>query len=259
MGPGRDGLPSGGVTLALHEEFVRTGGTLFRWRSYLPLVFLPVFVVALGDAATAGRSEAWNDGWEMLCLAVSISGLAFRGWAIGRTPHRTSGRNTREQVADSLNTTGPYSLVRHPLYVGNFLIWLGIAMFPQSWGVLAASVLAYVLYYERIMFAEEAFLSDRFGDEFAAWSATTPAVIPRFGGWRPALLPFSWRVVLRREYSGFFAIACVFTFLTMVREYHSEGRLHLDAGWAAFLAFSVVVYVALRRAKQSGLLPLPSA
>ncbi|MGB8874133.1 MAG: hypothetical protein WCC75_12145, partial [Desulfobaccales bacterium] len=45
----------------------------------------------------------------------------------GLPPRGTSGRNTQGQVAETLNTTGIYSLVRNPLYLGNFLIWLGLS------------------------------------------------------------------------------------------------------------------------------------
>ncbi|MGC9453013.1 MAG: methyltransferase family protein, partial [Oceanipulchritudo sp.] len=45
----------------------------------------------------------------------------------------TSGRNTKQQVAYSLNTTGFYSVVRNPLYLGNFFMYLGIALFTHHW------------------------------------------------------------------------------------------------------------------------------
>ena len=49
---------------------------------------------------------------------------------VGFTPRGTSGRNTKEgQVAESLNTLGMYSMCRHPLYLGNLLMWLGIVMY----------------------------------------------------------------------------------------------------------------------------------
>ena len=56
-------------------------------------------------------------------------GFLFRAWAIGTTPAGTSGRNTKEQVAEVLNSTGIYSIVRHPLYVGNYFMWIGIVAY----------------------------------------------------------------------------------------------------------------------------------
>jgi len=243
--------------VALQDEFVDTGKRLFRWRSYLPLVFLPLFLYALSGFSRESIDESYGERWEVVCVLVSFSGVLLRGLVVGQTPHRTSGRNTREQVADTLNTTGMYSVVRHPLYLGNFVSWLGIALFTQSFLVVLVSVLAFALYYERIMFAEEKFLADRFDGAFRDWADRTPAFIPRLRGWRPSSIPFSWRMVLRREYSGFFAVVVTFTCFDVIRGYFERGWIRLEPGWAVFLAFGTAVYVGLRWAKKSGKLPLP--
>ena len=70
------------------------------------------------------------------------------------------------------------------------------------WWLPVIYVLAFWLYYERIMFAEESFLRQKFGETYQQWAATTPAFLPRFSQWRKPSLPFSWLNVLRREYSG---------------------------------------------------------
>ena len=132
-------------------------------------------------------------------IAVRPGGPAL---VVGYAPVRTSGRNTRNQIADSLNTTGLYSIVRHPLYLGNFLIGLGISLVSWVWWLPLIYTLLFGIYYERIMFAEEAFLRRKFGGEFEDWAAATPAFWPRISQWRRPALPFSFRNVLRREYSG---------------------------------------------------------
>lgn len=117
--------------MALQEEFENSGVWLFRWRSYLPLAL-----------------------------------IGIRIFTIGHTSKRTSGRNTKRQIADTLNTTGIYSVVRHPLYLGNFFMFLGVMLFAHLWWLLLIYILVFWLYYERIMFAEEAFLRKNFGDEY---------------------------------------------------------------------------------------------
>ena len=86
-----------------------------------------------------------------------------RSYTIGTTPRGTSGRNTEEQVAEQLNSSGIYSTVRHPLYLGNYLMWIGIVLFTKSISFTIIVSLMYWLYYERIMFAEERFLERKFG------------------------------------------------------------------------------------------------
>jgi protein-S-isoprenylcysteine O-methyltransferase Ste14 len=242
--------------MALKDELADAGGVLFRWRSYLPLVMLPVIVYGLSDFSRASIDEKWGERWQVVCLALSMSGILLRALVVGQTPHRTSGRNTTEQVADRLNTTGMYSIVRHPLYLGNFLSWLGIALFPQSFLVLIVCVLAFALYYERIMLAEEKFLANKFQGDFREWADRTPAFIPNLRGWRRSRVRYSWRMVLRREYSGFFAIVVTFTFLDVLRGYFERGWIRLDPGWAAFLAAGTAIYATLRWMKKTGKLPL---
>ena len=66
---------------------------------------------------------SYNLTEEMIFLAVSLLGEAIRIITVGHAPRNTSGRNTTEgQVADVINTSGIYSIIRHPLYVGNFLL-----------------------------------------------------------------------------------------------------------------------------------------
>src|SRR5262249_14353626 len=182
---------------------------LFRRRSYLPLVLLGVCLYALRGYQYPGHSARLDTLLEVFCLLVSFFGLAIRILTIGHAPARTSGRNTREQIADTLNTTGLYSVVRHPLYLGNFIIWLGIVRFAHLWWLVLIYVLAFWLYYERIMFAEESFLRDKFGAEFTTWAATTPAFIPRLHGYVRPQLPFSVRTAFKKEYNGAFAIIVV--------------------------------------------------
>lgn len=235
--------------MTLREEFERSGNWLFRHRSYLPIVMLvPILVALRGFHYPYGRHDL-DLAWEMLCLAIGLAGLGIRAMTVGFTPAGTSGRNTSGQVAASLNTRGLYAMVRHPLYVGNYLMWLGPALFPRVWWVPVLLTLVFWLYYERIMFAEEEFLRHSFGAEYEEWAARTPAFIPHRLRWVPPRLPFSVRNVLRREYSGFFGLITTFMVLEVVSDYAATGRLRLDPVWTAIFAASLVIYLALRTLK----------
>ncbi len=236
--------------MELKDEFVKAGGWLFRWRSYLPLIMLGLFIPALRDFEYIGRSERLDAVWEAFCLLVSFAGLVIRGITVGFTPRGTSGRNTKRQKAETLNTTGVYSVVRNPLYVGNFFMWLGIALFAHSWTLTLVYVLIFCLYYERIIFAEEAFLREKFGDRFVDYARKTPAVIPRFGNWQRPSLPFSIRNVLRREYNGFFAVILTLSGLEAISEFVVKGRLELESRWLFLGAFGFMVWIVLRILKR---------
>ena len=141
--------------MALRFEFETSGNWLFKWRSYAPLFIIPLLLYAL---LTPLESNILNL-LLMLGLITSYIGECIRIYTIAFVPSGTSGRNTRGQRATSLNTQGIYSIVRHPLYFGNFFIFLGPFLYTGNIFVIIIFVLLFWLYYERIMFAEEAFLN----------------------------------------------------------------------------------------------------
>src|SRR5580658_2497314 len=170
--------------MSLRNQLETSGSWLFRYRSYLPLAMLPIFIMCLASSKYLGHSHLLNELWQNGCMAISFAGLVLRVIIVGHAPYGTSGRNTREQVADTLTTTGMYSVVRHPLYLANYIIIIGFTMEFHIWWLVLLTTCIYALYYERIMMAEEAFLRRRFNGAFERWAAETPAFIPKFRGWR---------------------------------------------------------------------------
>src|SRR5208282_1905094 len=217
--------------MSLRNALENSGSWLFRYRSFLPLLCLPLFAAALAANHYLWSSHVVNEWWQAGCLVVSLAGLGVRVITIGHAPAHTSGRNTKEQIAMSLSTTGIYSVVRHPLYLGNYLIMLGFTLVFHLWWLVLLVSCIYALYYERIMMAEEAFLRERFGQTFEDWAAVTPAFVPRLTGWKRAVLPFCWRTVLQREYNAFFLIIAVFFLLDLVGDSIVERRLKFDPIW----------------------------
>jgi protein-S-isoprenylcysteine O-methyltransferase Ste14 len=236
--------------MALQEEFESLGNRFFRWRSYLPLFMAILFLAALLSQPGAASPDHPDRTWQTGCLLVSLAGLGLRFFTVGYAPRGTSGRNTRGQVAETLNTTGMYSLVRNPLYLGNFLIWLGLSLFIKVWWCSVIVILCFILFYERIIFAEEAFLRERFAASFTDWTAITPAMIPHFKNWRAPSLPFSWKSALKREYSSWFATITSFTVLAILRDSLQNGRLRLDKNWLVIFAFSLAIYLSIRTLKK---------
>jgi protein-S-isoprenylcysteine O-methyltransferase Ste14 len=165
---------------------------------------------------------------------------------VGYVPAQTSGRNTTEKVASQLNTTGMYSIVRHPLYVGNFLIGLGVSLVQSVWWLPVIYTLTFWLYYERIMFAEESFLRQQFGKKFEHWARATPAFAPRFRQWQKPSLPFSWLSVLRREYSGLMIVILCHAgqefFELLIRDH----KVVWEVFWATLLFGGLATYFSLR-------------
>jgi protein-S-isoprenylcysteine O-methyltransferase Ste14 len=233
--------------MGMREEFEAAGTWLFRRRGYLPLLLFPVLLFAAAGSPAAAAAP--GPGWVALCLTVALAGLAVRVATVGHVPKDTSQRNTGRPQAEGLNTTGLYSVVRHPLYLGNYLMWLGVALFPRAWWAPVIVSLVFWLYYERIMFAEEEYLRRRFGAAYADWAAVTPAFLPRLRGWRPPAERFSLLTVLRREHSSLLALTVSLTALEVVSHHAATGRLTLAPPWAAALLLTLALCLGVRTVK----------
>ncbi len=224
------------------EEFETTGEWLFRWRSYLPLILIVIILISVNHFGYPFQSHFLDELWEAGCLLVGLFGLSIRALTAGFVPRNTSGRNTVHQVADTLNTTGMYSIVRNPLYLGNFFMGLAIALFLRVWWVPLIYALTFTLYYERIIFAEEMFLRRKFGEVYMAWSSQTPAFFPKLSRWRKPELGFSFRVVLRREFQSLYGLIIALFVLEQGLELYLGHGFHVDTMWKWIIIISTCFY-----------------
>ncbi len=245
--------------MALQEELKTQGDYLFRNRSYLPLIILVVGMLVFIQTKyyQTGVSDTWISGYfEYICLGISLFGLFIRIFIVGYTPENTSGRNTKDgQIANELNTTGMYSIARHPLYIGNFFMWLGIATLTENGWFIVAFTLAYVLYYERIMYTEEDFLRNKFGDMYLKWAEKTPAFIPSFKGFKKTGHPFSTRKILKKEKNGFAAIFVLFWVFKLIGDSVENRGFVLEYDFWFFAAIlSTIIYFILKVMKKKKML-----
>lgn len=240
--------------MALQEELEEQGVWLFRYRGILPLIILLI------GTALYLRTEIYPETfilegtsyefyYEMFCLVLSLFGLGIRVYTVGHTPQNTSGRNTKEQVADTLNTTGIYSLVRHPLYLGNLFMCLGPAMMTGNLWFIVAFGFFYWIYYERIMFAEEQFLRRKFGITYTDWAKTVPAFIPNFKNFKYSNLPFSIKKVLKKEKNGLLALFAIFFIFDLSGEL-IEGETHYNYFLIASFILALTAYLVLKYLKK---------
>jgi protein-S-isoprenylcysteine O-methyltransferase Ste14 len=241
--------------MALQEEFEKQGVWLFRYRGTLPLIVLLIgFAIYLWQEMTPPsfflEGTPWEFYYELGCLAVGLIGLAIRIYTIGYAAKNTSGRNTEAQVADSLNTTGIYSVVRHPLYLGNYLMWLSPALLTGNLWFIIIFQLIYWIYYERIMFAEEQYLRRKFGDAYLRWAAQTPAFFPRFRGFKSSRLSFSWKKVLRQEKNGLVALFLIFALFNISGELIKKGACNFNYFFITAAAVTLFGYLVLKYLKR---------
>ena len=241
----------------LSRRLADQGLFLFRHRGLFVVFLLPAAALAILERRSAALPADPGLGWFAVCLAVSLLGMAVRTVAVGSAPPGASTRSVRGPSASRLNTTGMYSLSRHPIYLGNLFVLLGFALAVRSWWFVVTAVLIYWLLYERVIAAEERFLDERFGVRHRRWTERTPTFWPRPGLWTSPETRFSWRTVILREYNSPLLIAATFLFLRIVDQV-IVGRLSAGA-WlrqdltlaGSVLGLAVIVSV-LRRVRKRG-------
>lgn len=176
-------------------------GTAARWwknfTNYLVQrrvrISLVVFFVLIAedvlDATKPHDLTNLRDLKSVLGLGLILAGLALRSWAAGIL-HKQA----------QLTVGGPYSLIRHPLYVGSFLMMLGFCALIDDaeniWFVLGPVAGLYLLG----IFSEERALMKRFGARWHEYASSVPRFLPR--RLRPQVLA-TWRIdqwAKNREY-----------------------------------------------------------
>ncbi|MGC6470303.1 MAG: methyltransferase family protein [Flavobacteriales bacterium] len=234
--------------MALVHDLEKQGNFLFKYRGQFPIVLFILAVPFIYWTEKITQNQQFV--YTTIGVILSIVGFIIRAYTIGTTPKGTSGRNTKQQLAEQLNTSGIYSTVRHPLYLGNYFMWIGIVVFTCNVYYVIIVSLLYFVYYERIMFAEERFLEKKFGQQYIDWALSLPAFIPSFSSFKKSSVPFSFLSVLRREYSGILATVIGFAYVSILRHYFDSQEFFLSKPLMYSLLASVLLTLFLRTLKR---------
>ena len=237
------------------HELARSGKKLFFVRGLYIYTIIAVGALLVWKTGVSGPFESAqaNQRWFWLSLAVAGSGALVRVITSGFAALGTSGRAKVAAEALELNTTGPYSLVRNPLYVGRILNFTGIAMLTGSWVFGALVFLLAVIVYERISIYEEEFLRGKFADAHAKWAAEVPSLFPRLTGWVTPKYPFWWKRMIWREQNKLFLLATAIFLYWFARNGFDVSLLTDSAsGWVKAYGVLVVVRLILGGLKMVG-------
>ncbi|MFZ5996978.1 MAG: methyltransferase family protein [Nitrospirota bacterium] len=234
--------------MLLHDRLQRAGAYLFKYRSY------QFFIMGLILFEERPHFQYITDSllYELFCVGVAFCGVVIRTLTIAFVREGTSGRNTRTQKACELNTTGAYSIVRNPLYVGNYLILLGVSLLAQNHEVVILNSVIFISIYLPIILTEEAFLLDKFGAHYIDYAKSVNCVIPSLKNFKRPDRKFNGKMVLKREHDTWLTTILSLIFVELLREYGTKGRIELHTEWA-LLAFMVTsVWIALKYMKRTG-------
>ncbi|MCI0403703.1 MAG: isoprenylcysteine carboxylmethyltransferase family protein [Acidobacteria bacterium] len=149
------------------------GAGLEKWIAAALMAIVVAFAVFLPYGDRRGYLVFAESG------VVRYVGLALHtiAVAIRLVGLRTLDIACATQQGDQLVQTGLYSVIRHPLYLGGALAWLGLVMVFRSWLVIPFLAIAVVFMRVRIG-QEEKLLAEQFGAEFEAYRRRTWRLIP---------------------------------------------------------------------------------
>ena len=142
----------------------------------IPLVAVLLLVPKLHPVIAATRiplHRCARTVWEIAGILVYLNAHFWLSWA-----RRSMGASFRSggvtpHEGDRLVTSGPFRLIRHPVYAGMICFPLGLALLVQSWALLAYFVLVLVLVL-LLMPAEERQLAAAYGHEYAQYRRQVP-------------------------------------------------------------------------------------
>lgn len=235
--------------MALIHSFESSGNFLFKYRGQFPILLFLLCVPYVYATDYTRISIPSQRVLLIIGILFCLLGFLIRAITIGTTPKGTSGRNTEKQVAEQLNTVGIYSVLRHPLYVGNYFMWAGIVVYTMNFSFFIIFSLAYWLYYERIMYAEERFLERKFGQIYVDWSMKVPAFIPSFTLYEKGKVSFSYKAVFRREYSGVLATVIGFVYIQFLRNFFALQKVFISTNFITVLIITAAAALILRSLK----------
>jgi len=185
-----------------------TGAWLFRYRSFLP-VPLALMLLLIRSGEVDGR---------ILTAAgalIVVAGQSLRLWAVRHIGTISRTRTTRY---GPLMTAGPYAIVRNPLYVGNWLLWTGFAVWSRLLWMLPIAWIVFFVQYRAIANWEAAFIRSKYLTAYDEYAGQVRAWMPRWPP-RAALLAVTplhpWRDVFFSERGTLLAVALMSLLLTI--------------------------------------------
>jgi protein-S-isoprenylcysteine O-methyltransferase Ste14 len=136
----------------------------------------------LGPGERFGHSPLRENFVPHTTLVYSFGlGLCAVGAALAIWSRRLLGRNWSGTVQlkhdHELITSGPYRRVRHPIYSGLLLLFLGDAFMVGDWRGLLAVAIVFVSFWFKLR-REEQWLTQHFGDAYLAYQRRTKALVP---------------------------------------------------------------------------------
>jgi protein-S-isoprenylcysteine O-methyltransferase Ste14 len=221
----------------------RIGKFLFKYRSFTPLPLILLTLIIFKPLSPAPI-------FSIIGLLVALCGEFVRIVSVGYAGSGTSGRESFLK-ADSLNTSGLYSLTRNPLYWGNIFIFSGLLIAFVQPLALVVFIFFLVGQYQFIIRIEETFLQERYGSVYQEYCRQVRRWLPRFRNFSLPEKPFDCKKVLFKENDSVFNLLFICLLILAYKEYFFSGKILHVKFWIAGAGVLILFYVFMKILKKT--------
>jgi protein-S-isoprenylcysteine O-methyltransferase Ste14 len=228
---------------------VRIGNFFFHYRNGLfPLVYVLIFI---------NGPDAFTDKYLALIVGIVIAllGQILRGVTVG-LDYIVRGGHKRQVHAEALVQGGLFAHCRNPLYVGNYLIIVGVGVASNSLLFLTIALPFFFFAYWAIISAEENFLRNKFGQEFDDYCRRVNRVIPNFSGLSKTLegSRYNWRRLITAEYNSAYLWTMAIVMVCLMDYWYANAQVmqntEITGLWIS-AAVLTIVYLTARFLKKT--------
>ena len=211
----------------------------------------PRFVLAYALAPALFLTARTTDAGLRVGIAIAALGEFLRIWANGYVGHvkvnQTDRASGRTKIG-RLITAGPYAFVRHPLYLGSFLLGAGFCVMVGNIWLSVIALAAFLVIYRKKMAEEEASIHAEWGPEGERYHRSVPQWLPNFRRYANRRGQWSWQgIIASQEWKTLVWVVVLTIALSLRKEYAQEHRLFQADRWArhaALLGFAVLLMAA---------------
>lgn len=170
-----------------------------------------------------------------LGILFIIIGEAVRLWANGYVGHvKVNKTKQGEAKIGRLVTAGPYAYVRHPLYLGTFLIGAGFCVTAANAWLSLAAFGFFLFVYQRKMAEEESSLQHEWGETYRLYHETVPQWLPSVRRYPKRQGQWSRQGILASKESKTVTWIIVCLLMIYFREEFWQERQHFSSNWLKY-------------------------
>ncbi len=182
-------------------------------------------------------------------IGLILLGLALRIWANGYVGHVKVNRTKQAQGQAKIGrliTAGPYAFVRHPLYLGSFLMGAGFCSIAGNIWLSLATAGFFLFAYGRKMAEEENLIREEVGEPYVKYLASVPRWLPIRGRYRDRQGSWTWQgLAASREWKTIvWSIVLVLVFY-LREEFLQESELFSPEDWPKHAAAIALIVAAV--------------